>query len=106
MQQKKKTALRTRAHRKVSSASQASGLIVTANTAKRSAGTARAIDNRSHRTPQVELRGPDGLTIERLDRDPYGRHHFEDTAPRLLQRTLERTQSDLRTVPSENCPEG
>ena len=52
MQQKKKTALRTRAHRRVSSASQESGLIVTANTAKRSAGTARAIDNRSHRTPK------------------------------------------------------
>ena len=53
MQQKKKTVLRTRAHRKVSPPNHESGLIVTATTAKRSAGTARAIDNRSHRTPQL-----------------------------------------------------
>lgn len=46
----KKTALRTRSHRKVSPIKE-SGLTAKAKKAKRSAGTASALDNRSHRTP-------------------------------------------------------
>ncbi len=43
----KKTALRTRSHRKVSPIKE-SGLTAKAKKAKRSAGTASALDNRSH----------------------------------------------------------
>jgi hypothetical protein len=46
----KKTDLRASSQRKVSSAKQPSGLIVTAKKPSRSAGTKSALDNRSHRT--------------------------------------------------------
>ena len=50
--QKKTTTLHSRAHRPVSPPNHESGLIVTAKNAKGSAGTTRAVDNRSHRTPK------------------------------------------------------
>ena len=68
--QQKKTALRTRAHRKVSPPNHESGLIVTATTAKRSAGTARAIDNRSHRTPKLTCKGINKMRAQRATEAP------------------------------------
>ena len=54
MQKKtKKTDLRASSQRKVSSAKQPSGLIATAKTPTRSAGTKSALDNRSHRTAEA-----------------------------------------------------
>ena len=70
--QRKKTALRTRVHRKASAPNHESGLIVTAKNAGRSARTTRAVDNRSHRTPLArtactnafcKLLGPIGPTV-------------------------------------------
>lgn len=49
----KKTALRTTSRRKVSRASHSSGLTVNQQTLKRSVRTKSALDNRSHRTPEL-----------------------------------------------------
>jgi hypothetical protein len=49
----KKTALRKPSRGKIHRASQATGLIAKAKTPRRSAGTKSALDNRSHRTPQL-----------------------------------------------------
>ena len=53
--QRKKTALRTHAHRQASAPNHESGLIVTAKNTGRLARTARVVDNRSHTNAQAQL---------------------------------------------------
>ncbi len=55
MQQK--TALRARSHGKVVRADQDSGVIAKTLKPAQSAGTKSALDNRSHRTPELTCKG-------------------------------------------------
>lgn len=52
---RKKTARQSGAHRVSQRATKESELIVTAKSARRSVGSAHAVDNRSHRTPSSVL---------------------------------------------------
>jgi hypothetical protein len=66
--QRKKTVLR--AHRTVSPPNHESGLIVTAKNARRSARTTRAVDNRSHRTPELLASEPNKMRAKRATAAP------------------------------------
>ena len=68
----KKTVRRHSSRPKVSRANQESGLIATGKSVRQPARPKAALDNRSHRTPEVELRADHIIASEASFQSPLG----------------------------------